>query len=706
MRHVPIRRIPTVLTAAVAALVLFATACDDSSGSAKGPQPRHLPDDLVLAARLQIFDDCDQLLGHVQAEAMERVGPYGLDAGYGEASMEGDVVFDGQLRAAEDGAASSGNADAAPLPSEAAPDGSVDFSETNVQEAGIDEPDIVKTDGSTIFTLTGESLNAVAAGSEPTLLGSVDVGFSSGMLLVGDRIVVLGEGSGDVGIPEAPIQSGATVTLVDVSDPANPTVLEEMHVEGRVVSARTIDGRIHLVTAGQPNTLDYEYPNVYEGDSGFERMFGTTENEAEKANRAVIATSDLDDWLPQYSVERNGDQISSGRLVDCASVYQPPEFSGVGTLTVTTLDPEQGLEPVGSTGVLSDGQTVYSSAERLYVSTHEYVDVSDDNGSFALPDDTSAVHSFDITGPGGAEYTASGRVPGTLLNQFSMSERDGFLRVATTGQARSDQARPTEEPVPGGPDELSIAPPPPVPDSESFVTVLEVSDEALVEVGRVGGLGYGEQIHSVRFVDDVGYVVTFRQTDPLYTLDLSDPTAPTVVGELKILGYSAYLHPAGDGLLIGVGQDATDTGMTTGTQISLFDVSDLSDPRRVDQVGLQTGSSPVEFDHHAFLLHNGLAVVPVTSYEGAQRSGALAFEVDASEGILERATVSQPGTTESRPWAVAPPGSIEPEHEEFVSTPFIERSLVIGDTLYTYSSEGLLATDLGSFEDTGWLPFT
>ncbi|MCZ7528865.1 MAG: beta-propeller domain-containing protein [Acidimicrobiia bacterium] len=699
------RRIPTVLTAAVAAVVLFATACDNSGGTAKGPQPRHLPDDLVLAARLQIFDDCDQLLGHIQAEAMARVGPYGLDGGEYYA-LEGDVRTADELAADGDvAAAPEAGEQSAPVPG-----GSQDFSGTNVQEAGIDEPDIVKTDGSTIFTLTDESLNAVAAGSEPALLGSVDVGFSSGMLLIGDRIVVLGEGSGDVGIPEAPIQSGATVTLVDVSDPANPTVLEEMHVEGRVVSARTVDGRIHLVTAGQPTTLDYEYPNVYEGDSGFEHMFGTTENEAEKANRAVIATSDLDDWLPQYSVERNGDEVSSGRLVDCASVYQPPEFSGVGTLTVTTLDPEQGLEPVGSTGVLSDGQTVYSSAERLYVSTREYADINQDDGSVALPDDTSAVHSFDITGPGGAEYKASGTVPGTLLNQFSMSEYDGYLRVATTGQTDGDRVAPMEEPAPGEPDELSIAPPPPVPDSESFVTVLEVSDEALVEVGRVGGLGYGEEIHSVRFVDDVGYVVTFRQTDPLYTLDLSDPSAPTVVGELKILGYSAYLHPAGDGLLIGVGQDATDTGMTQGTQISLFDVSDLSDPRRIDQVNLRSGSSPAEFDHHAFLMHNGLAVVPVSTYERGQRSEALAFEVGVSEGIVERATISQPGTTVRRPTPMPEGDGIEDdvvfEDTEMVETPLIERSLVIGETLYTYSSEGLLATDLTSFEDTGWLPLT
>ena len=118
--------------------------------------------------------------------------------------------------------------------------------------------------------------------------------------------------------------------------------------------------------------------------------------------------------------------------------------------------------------------------------------------------------------------------------------------------------------------------------------------------GQVDGLGKDEQIYSVRFLGDVGYVVTFRQTDPFFTIDLSDPTDPVVRGELKIPGYSAYLHPVDDGLLLGVGQDATDEGQVLGTQLSLFDVSDPQDPQRIDtlQIG---GYSEVEWDHKAFL---------------------------------------------------------------------------------------------------------
>ena len=128
------------------------------------------------------------------------------------------------------------------------------------------------------------------------------------------------------------------------------------------------------------------------------------------------------------------------------------------------------------------------------------------------------------------------------------------------------------------------------------------------------GLGKGERIYAVRFLGDAGYVVTFRQVDPLYTLDLSRPGTPRVVGELKIPGYSAYLHPVGEDLLIGVGQDATAEGRQLGTQVSLFDVSNLASPARLDQRKLAAaGSSEAEWDHHAFLwwAPAKLAVIPL-----------------------------------------------------------------------------------------------
>jgi uncharacterized secreted protein with C-terminal beta-propeller domain len=267
-------------------------------------------------------------------------------------------------------------------------------------------------------------------------------------------------------------------------------------------------------------------------------------------------------------------------------------------------------------------------------------------------------------------------VSGYLLNQFAMDEHDGLLRVAST-----------TSPAWWG-DGF---------ESESQVTVLEERDGELVEIGMVDGLGKGEQIYSVRFIGDAAYVVTFRQTDPLYTIDLADPTSPRVVGELKILGYSAYLHPVGDGLLLGIGQDATDTGQVKGTQVSVFDVGDPADPRRIDQFTLSEGSSSqVEYDHHAFLYweQTGLAMVPVQQWwwDGERESvflGAVGLTVDDSGDLGEIDRLVHPGGEE--------------KYGDYRAQ--ILRSMVIDDRVYTVSAKGIMSSDLGTLEETSWLRF-
>jgi uncharacterized secreted protein with C-terminal beta-propeller domain len=255
-----------------------------------------------------------------------------------------------------------------------------------------------------------------------------------------------------------------------------------------------------------------------------------------------------------------------------------------------------------------------------------------------------------------------------------MDEHEGALRVATTTS-------------PDGWDGDE--------DSESRITVLMQSGETLSTVGIVDGLGKTEQIYSVRFMGDVGYVVTFRQTDPLYTIDLSDPSAPEMMGELKIPGYSAYLHPVGEGLVMGVGQDATDTGQVLGTQVSIFDVSDLANPERVDTFTLSEGTnSQVEYDHHAFLYWDGLTVIPVQKYwwdESTEKEemfmGAIALRVGESGELEDLGEIVHPGGDKSDwDWDAQ-----------------ILRSAVIGEFVYTISADGVLKSDLGSLEDVAWL---
>jgi uncharacterized secreted protein with C-terminal beta-propeller domain len=258
---------------------------------------------------------------------------------------------------------------------------------------------------------------------------------------------------------------------------------------------------------------------------------------------------------------------------------------------------------------------------------------------------------------------------------------------------------------------------PQAPTSESFVTTLRRQDGNLVQLGQVGGLGRGEQIYAVRFLGDVGYVVTFRRTDPLYTVDLSDPSAPTLRGELKILGYSAYLHPLGDGRLLGIGQAATEDGRATGPQATLFDVSDLGAPKAASQVSLPSGWSGVEQDYHAFLwwAPAGLAAVPVQLADTEVRfNGVIGLHV-AGDQVSELGRISHPVGNWGCPAIGGAPttpggsGIAAPSPPIYCVPPSgaaITRSIVVGDALYTLSDAGLKTSALSDLAERSWLPFS
>ena len=250
---------------------------------------------------------------------------------------------------------------------------------------------------------------------------------------------------------------------------------------------------------------------------------------------------------------------------------------------------------------------------------------------------------------------------GTLLNQFAMSEHSDVLRVATTTGFDTD--------------------------SESRVTTLGRRDGRLVQRGMVAGLGLGERIYAVRFIGDVGYVVTFRQTDPLYTLDLSDPDRPRLAGELKIPGYSAYLHPIGEELLLGVGQEATDDGQLQGLQLSLFDVSDIAQPRRLQKrrLGERWSQSAVEWDHHAFLWWPATKLA-VLSIDGRGFRRAAGFRVGRASGIEQVGRISHDSLGGG-------------------TTPPVSRAVVVGPRLFTISDLGVKASGLESFAGAGWARF-
>ncbi|MEY2441736.1 MAG: hypothetical protein QOJ46_1162, partial [bacterium] len=538
-----------------------------------------------------------------------------------------------------------------------AKDATPSFSSTNVQEAGIDEPDIVKTDGKRIFAIAGGTLYALdAAGGAPKLAGSLALAGSGGqqILLRGDRLLVMTTSySGGPGIAidsaKGVPYGGTTVLLteVDVSNPTAMVVRRTMALDGQLVDARLHGGTARVVVASSP-------PPVAP---------------------AAIANTGVRRYVPRTTLRsRISGRTFRRSVVSCADVRHPRAFSGLDLLTVLTIDLDKGLFNVDRDAIMAGAQTVYGSPTGLYVASQRYVPAVESGRSLPQSMHTE-IHRFDVSKEGQTAYAGSGSVTGFVLNQYSLSEQDGALRVASTDEPQWFEGT------------LARA-------GESFVTVLETAGGALTQLGRVGGLGKGERIYAVRFVGDKGYVVTFRQVDPLYTLDLSDKRDPKVVGELKILGYSAYLHPVSDDLLLGVGQDASAEGGRLGTQLSLFDVSDLRNPKRLAQASLGANTSTTaEFDPHAFLFWkpSSLAVIPLSVYgqtEGGETfNGAIGFTVGAAS-LAEAGRVAHP--KQGTGAGFMPP---------------IARSLVIDDKLYTLSYAGVQANRLDTLAPLAFAPF-
>ncbi|HVM10503.1 MAG TPA: beta-propeller domain-containing protein [Acidimicrobiales bacterium] len=672
----------TVTVALVAGLL--GVACDPPEDEARRPQRDDAS--VVDLGELELVgltteNNCDDLLtwfkkeaiAHAEQSAKAMVAYSATDAGGADAvalATTGDAG--GSTAAARAAGEQAAPATTTPAVGE-------DFSTTNIQEAGVDEPDIVKTDGRRLVALAGMHLRVVdVSGDTQRLVASVPLPGAQSLFLIGDRVLVLGSEATYHSMPGAPAiarpgggvavdaiappgwaRQKTTVTVVDVADPARPTIESSTELEGSFVSARLTGGTARVVLRSSPEVMAQGF--AYPGQPGV-----ATPDDALRRNKQTIEATEIGDWVPPY--------------VPCQQVHHPNGFTGHDVVSVVSIDPAD-PRPGNGASVAGAGDIVYASGRRLYVSTSAWssfpgpITPAASRVAGAAPaGPTTSIHSFDITDPVTTRYVGSGAVDGTLLNQFSLSEHDGVLRVATTtfatsgegaGQSESHVVALREEPIDGG-------------------TVLK-------EVGKIGGLGKTERIYAVRFLGDLGYVVTFRQVDPLYVLDLSNPEKPELKGELKIPGYSAYLHPIGDGKLLGIGQDATDEGRRLGAQISLFDVSDPNAPKQLAKHDLRTYGSTAEYDHHAFLwwARTRLVVVPI---EGTTPAGPEGFRY-----------------TEYRPGAVG----IGLEGDSFVEKRRIEhptrmpitRSIVVGDRLLTLSESGLMASDLASLDQRAWTAF-
>ncbi len=672
-----------MIIALVAVMAVVGTACTsevtDTTPTTIQPGARGPTGVQAFAASaLEPFDSCNEFLDYVKKHAIERVGPYGLD-GYNNRYF-GDVVFE-EVAASLDSAGQANTTSAA----SGAVKG-VDYSGTNVQVAGVDEPDLVKTDGERIFVVAQGRLYWIDASGTPEIVGSLPLdGWGQQLFLSGDSLLVMTSGGGYGVEPLGGISSDAigpgydtqrvVLTEIDVSDADSMEAVSTLMLDGSILSSRMADGTVRVVVRSGPTGFDWAYP---EG-SGIR-----AEQDAIEANKKLIEESTLENWVPWYILKdhRSG-TTSDGPVLGCDQVGHPDEFSGLSMLSILSIDLDEGLEPGNSVGLLAEGQTIYASNDNLYVATSPWMAWPATRWEESQGSDdtlTTQLHMFDISDPRSATYVASGEVEGVLHSQWSMDEYEGTLRVVTTD----------ENPWWGSSD---------VPDTA--VVALQRVGETLVEVGSVDGLGKNERVYAVRFIQDKGYVVTFRQVDPLYVVDLADPTNPSVEGELKINGYSAYLHPIGQDLLLGVGQDATDEGRVQGTQVSVFDVSDPTDPRRLSRLTFDDAHSEAEWDHHAFLwwAPEGIAVLPLQRWSWDERT-------EKSDNFSGAVVVSATPNRVKTLGEIRHPNANQSDCEgcEEWTAP-INRSLVIGNTLFTFSEIGVLASDLATLDDVAWMAF-
>ncbi|MBN1335203.1 MAG: beta-propeller domain-containing protein, partial [Deltaproteobacteria bacterium] len=497
-------------------------------------------------AGLYRFADCDEMSDYMVAMAKQEVlWDYRWNPG-------GGVPFAGAERSQslDDGSAPEDDSG-----------GASSFSETNLQEEGVDEADLVKTDGTWLYALAGGQLVVSRAWpyAEAAQVAQVRLdGTPEGIYLYGDLVVAVGSvwdtpepRSGHDPTPYT--DRGRTlVTVVDVSEPTAPVVIRETYAVGRLVESRRVDNRLYVVT--------YQDIEVAKDAS-----------DAREAER-IVRDADPHDWLPWRSdhVLRRGTwEADDDTVCDCADVWASEREGGSWLVTVQSMDLDDPTSRIAGESVVGEAATVYASPTAMYIAASEYSD-----GPFPSVDGTlqTILHKFDLgTGDAHPSYVATGKALGVVHDRFGLSEYEDVLRIATTEWEGT---------------------------SSAMVHTLEESSGDFTTLDTLENLGEGEEIYATRFVRDMGYVVTFYQVDPLFTIDLSDPTDIRLGGELEVTGWSDYLHPMDDDHLLSVGMD--ESGWDWRLAVSLFDVSDIANPKLADRELLDAWGSEAQYESHAF----------------------------------------------------------------------------------------------------------
>lgn len=690
---------PTRSLGALLALSVAATGCAGRRDRDRDPDlDLDLDVDRTRAtASLRAYASCDDLVGDLRAHARERARTMLLQSR--EMLRDGGYPYlVGEPEAADDGAPASGDA------ATGGRQEGVDFSGTNNQESGVDEADLVKTDGYFLYAVNGDRLEilGVPEFGQLTAVSSTRIeGYPSQLLLDGDRAVVFStlyayddeaiDGAVRAALSDDDGQlRGVTLTKVTVlalgADRAAPVIEKELYLEGSLLTARRIGDVVRLA-----NYASFDVPELrswleVSGDIWDERTpeatrFAAIDDafvDALAHNDRVLAATDIADFVPRL-FERRGDDVVELALRDgaCDNVAAPEDGTAFGFTSLLTLG-------LGEPGVSVEADHVVTNYPILYASTDTLLLAEPAQdwwwfwGNEDL-DEATNIHRFALDGAS-TTYTGSGRVDGTLLGQFALDEHDGVVRVAAT---KGQWGRWWQE-----------DPAPPV------THVVTLGGEASLEVlGSVDGIAPDERLWSVRFTDTEAYLVTFRNIDPLWTIDLSDVRQPRVLGELHVPGVSTYIHPLGDDHLLTIGLAGTDDGLDWGTtQLSLFDITDRAAPSLssalpltagVTSEGWQYGYSEATYEHKAFSYWGPQAqvAVPLSTWRWTEDGG---YEY-RSELVLAHAEAGQPLVVDGR---IDHSSFYNVDRDVWWDYRDVRRSFFMGDFLYAVSDKGVSCTRL------------
>ena len=721
-------------------LSMMMSGCLSYDGDVEVPDVT-LPDDwstitarTISSPQLFAYDDCEDLEQALKSSLEEEYRTLLLQAVEEQYYYGGGIWFDDELAMAEDSAAD-GGATSTPRSTPNRVEGE-DFSGTNNQEAGVDEADFVKTDGYHIYYLQGNNLHifGVPEFGELEATASMELaGTPAAMMLDGDQLVVISNlnpwrihGSHPVvdamGWDDAygswRTNSLTKFTVLDITNRSQPEIDRELYIEGSYITAREVNGTVRTVTHAWMNIQGLQsWLNLPNGYWNLEYDDPLRMEIREKVawqtmvnNAAVLEEMTLEDLIPQVYEYDNG-VVTTHAMSDgeCRDFVAPEDGLNRGISSIFSLDLTSSTFDFEVDHVVGTYPQVYASTDVLVLAESAF-DWWWFWGNDGLNEMTN-LHTFDISEPDATLYTGSGRVNGTVVNQFALSEHEGVLRVATTTGQWARWWMENPEPM-----------------SSQVVTLvrsidMETEKQVLVEAGRVDGIAPGERIWSARYDGDRAYIVTFEQIDPLWVIDMSDPSEPTILGELKVPGVSTYIHPLSRDHLLTIGlapANADGTGLDwSGTQLSLFDVSDPTNPLQDTTLRISPVSrdrahewswswSEANYEHKAFQYWapKELLAVPLSTYRSVDwyENGRYYYKYEyISKLVLVHVNETEGTLTVYGEVNHSSLYDGDDDQTRWWDDRNIRRSIFMGDFVYAISSAGITATNLTTMTETASL---